>query len=220
MNAYIISLLDSPRTKPAFQRLSAAFPDFHWLISPGVRLEPQRVTYEDMQELECYWNWEKVHNGYPVRAVGCRLAGLQALTLGVQNARVNDQDFFAVFEDDAVPVADAAARLGRLLESGDGDWDCLWLDETQLRAAKGEDGRLYGARLTTGYVIRTCYAEDILPRLAQASCELDVWLEREMKSGRKFYSDQIVYQETGVSEINGSMRWSGRANSRSSFRGS
>lgn len=67
MNSYIISLLDSPRTKSAYQRFSAAFSGFQWHISPGVRLEPQGVTYEDVQAMGCYWDWEKVYNGYPVR---------------------------------------------------------------------------------------------------------------------------------------------------------
>ncbi len=30
---------------------------------------------------------------------------------------------------------------------------------------------------------------------------------REMAAGRKYFSDDIVYQEAGVSEITGRMKW-------------
>ncbi|QDU76326.1 hypothetical protein Pan97_33740 [Bremerella volcania] len=206
MFAYLISLPHSPRTAPAFERLTTSFPDFTWIVSPGVRVAETRLTYEEMRELECYRNWKMLHDGYPARAVGCRLAGLQAISQGLQNALLRGDPYFAIFQDDATPSDDASQRLQSLLHVNGGDWECLWLDETQLMSPKGPNGQLLGARLATGMVLRTEYASDIVERLSEASCEWDVWMHREMANGRKYFSDQIVRQMSGVSEITGRLK--------------
>ena len=208
--AYLISLLGSPRTQPALQRLRDAFPDWHWIVSSGVRVQENRVRYEDMREMECYRNWTMVSNGYPVRALGCRLAGLQAITLGVQNAIANGDEYFGIFQDDATPVEQAREKLQNLLLINEGHWDCLWLDQGQLTGPKGVDGRLGGARLCTGMIVRTSYALDLIQRLTNASCEWDVWMEQEMKLYGLFYGDDIVFQAAGESEITGRQKWKTR----------
>lgn len=211
MNALIISLWNSLRTRPALARLSSAFPEFRWMISPGVRLTDNQVKYESIRGMECYCDWDLFRKGYPARALGCRLAGLQAINLGLHNATANGDEAFGVFQDDAVPVAGADEKLNALMKIHKGDWDCLWLDEGQISVAKEEDGRIRGARLCTGFILRTEYAADIVPRLEKADCEWDIWMEREMGTDRKFFSSDIVYQEAGKSEITGTMKWQDRA---------
>lgn len=210
MDAYLISIWKSSRTRRAFDRLSSAFPRLRWIVSPGVQLNESEISYASIRDMECYKSWDVFRSGYPARAAGCRAAGLNALAIGLQNATVKNDDRFAIFQDDAVPVVDAASRLESLEAVNGGDWDCLWLDDGQITGPVDEDRRLHGARLCTGMVLRTWYAEDLLARLVKAACEWDVWMEREMRTGRKYFVDSIVYQEEGVSEITGATKWERR----------
>lgn len=210
MDALMISLWSSSRTQPALSRLASAFPKFRWIVSPGVRLAEDQVKYAAIRGMECYRDWSLFCNGYPVRSLGCRIAGLQAISLGLHNAAAVGNEAFAVFQDDAVPVEDAQQKLQALMAVNEGDWDCLWLDEGQITAGKDHNGRLRGARLCTGFVLRTQYAADMVPRLELADCEWDIWMEREMESQRKFFSANIVHQEAGMSEITGTMKWQNR----------
>lgn len=104
MNAYLISLDGSPRTKPATKRLAPHFPGLQ--VFPAIRPSPSEIRWLDMANMEVLGSLASIRSNvcYIPGAVGCQMSHAAAMRLGEVHAYAEGKKGFIILEDDAQVV--------------------------------------------------------------------------------------------------------------------
>lgn len=221
--AFMISMPGSERTEPERAHLNNALAVAGLLLEessvtviPGVRANPSEILWSEMRNLEAYNRFDYLRGDYVPRAVGNRMAAVNAIKAGISAASALPG--FLVFEDDAEVLHPEA--MGRLVHAAVvGGFDGAWLDCADVRACAPMNWtdkavHVLGARLCTGMYLSTAYAIDMVERLAASGAEWDLFMEWDMPNktiiaaatleGRPA---SVVRQRPGVSEITGEAKW-------------
>lgn len=180
--------------------------------SNGVIVEEEELLWKEMRQLEAYKKPEYLRNFYPLRAVGCRRAGLNALKMGYEKSTAEG---FIICQDDVLFVSNAKEKISKCLTELPEEANLLWFDRKQITQPEEQYSEnlniLRGARLCTAFWISKKFAGSLIQKLEIAEKEWDVFMEEEMGVNKNIFvsKDPIASQREGTSVITFLKKWIG-----------